>query len=126
MQLAHSNPIPTTLLTNINIAPATLQNILVMSCIAHLAAEASSRRTVRDAFKAPRMLTLMVLLQVVQNKVYAALALQQRGVGIGISLDDFFGALNEAVFVGEGADAVFPSCTAEVAEFGFAVAPVGR
>jgi hypothetical protein len=56
-----------TFLTDVDVAAATLQNVVPVSSITHLATEAPPRRTINNALKASRLLALVVLLEFVAD-----------------------------------------------------------
>lgn len=108
--------IPTALFADVYVATAALQNILVMTGIAHLAPEASTRFVPVDALKAPRMLALVVFLQFRENLAEALQPLLGEYVCWHISLHNFFCAFFDAIDIGWRAITVFPIHTTYVAE----------
>ena len=116
-----SNTITTAAVTNCEIAASTLQNEFVKAIVAQLALEASVR-AIRDTFEASRMLALVGFPEVVEDLIDAALSLGSLYVWFGVSLDDFFGPLNEAVLSYSLAFTLLPGYAADVAELCFAVA----
>jgi len=118
--------VPTTLFAHIYVTPAALQDILVVSNIAHLALEAPPRPVPVDALKTPRMFTLVVVLELRKYLADALQPLLRENVRWCVSLHNFFCALLDAVDIGCCTVAVLPIRTTYVAKFGATETPSKR
>jgi hypothetical protein len=83
----------------------------------HLASEAPPRRAIGDALKAPRVLALVVLLELVADLTDSSNPLARQYIRSRISVHDLFGSLFDTVDVGGLACAFLPTYTTNVAEF---------
>jgi hypothetical protein len=121
--MSHSDPVPATILADVHVAAAALQDILVVSCLAHFTLKAPPRPVRKDALKTTGVLALVVVLEVSEDLVDACASLVGEHVCRCVSVDDFLRALFDAVDVGGCTVAIFPVYAADVAEFCFADTP---
>jgi hypothetical protein len=115
-----SDAVATAVFADINIAVSALQNVPVMACVAHLASEAPSRRAMKDALKASRMLAFMILLQLGEDPVNTNTPLIRKYVRTSISVHNLLGTLFDAIGICHNTFAFLPAHTTHVAELSFA------
>jgi hypothetical protein len=108
--------IATAIFADIDVAIATLQDVLPMARVTHLASEASPRCAIEDALKASRMLAFMIILRLGEDSVNALTPLMRKYVWSSVSIYDLFGAFFDAMEICGGASTLLPTYTTDVAE----------
>lgn len=114
--VATLDSVATTSLANIHITVATLQDILVVTSIAHLAAKSSARRPRIDALEAARVLALVIFLELCEHLVDTSTSLIREHVWPCISIDDFLRSFFDAIRISVWTATLLPASTADVAE----------
>jgi hypothetical protein len=106
----------TAFLTDVNVATAALQNILVVASVAHFAPKATSRRAPVYALEATRMLAFVVVLQFFKDLIKHCESLMRANVGWCISSHNLLGSLFDPFNVSCGTPAILPLNAAYIAE----------
>ncbi|KAI8930946.1 hypothetical protein NX059_011961 [Plenodomus lindquistii] len=111
-----SNTIAATLLTDIDKAEAALKNVSVVTSITQLASETASGRIRIYALKTPRMLTLVIFLQLGEHLVESGASMMRKYVFWHVSCHDFFSSLFDSVYISRIAPAILPFNATNVAK----------
>lgn len=114
---ANLDAIAAALFTYIDVAMAALQDISMVTCVAHLAPETASRRTRFYALESARMLAFVVVLQFCKDLIESCASLIRGNVRWRISFHDFFCSLFDPVDVSCLTPAILPFNAADIAEF---------
>lgn len=116
--IVHLDPIAAALFADVDVATTALQDILVMTSVAHLAPEASSTIAPKDAFESAGMFTLMVILQFGKDLVKPRSPLSRGEIERCVSCNDLFNSFLDAINVGCWAIAILPFDATHIAELG--------
>jgi hypothetical protein len=92
-----SDSIATTLLADVDVAKAALQDVFPVSRVAHFTPKAPSRLTPVNALKSSRMFTLVIVLQLGEYLVETFEPLLKRDIRRCVPLHNLFCALFDAI-----------------------------
>jgi len=122
LELARSplDAITATLFTDVDEALTASQDVLPVPGIAYLASKAPSRRAVGDSLETTRMLTLVVMLEILENLMESCKSLVGQDVWGCISFHNLFCSFFNAIDVCCSATTVLPLYATYIAEFGAA------
>lgn len=113
------NAIAATVLANIDVAVAALQDILIMPSITQLTPESSPGCTIEDALESSRMFALVVLLKFIENRFDELAPFDRSKIGC-ISQYNLLGTLSNAIGVCCCAITFLPGRTTDIAKLGTA------